>query len=170
MKIIEALKQIKDLNRKVADIQGKVQKNCCYLSNETPTYGANQKDQIAGWLQSVHDMLKEILRLRIAINRTNLITNVAIELGDITVTKTIAEWVIRRRELAKLEAQMWGCLSDRGLREGTIKQSNGELAEVKIIRCFDPAERDKKLDAFQSEPIIIDSKLEIINAITDLIE
>jgi hypothetical protein len=169
MKIIEALKQTKDLTRKIADLQVKIAKNSAYPSNEKPVY-ENQKAQVSEWIQSVHDLLKEILRLKIAIQKTNLATEVVIELDGVPVTKTIAEWVIRRRDLAKIEADTWLYLTDRNIRQGTIKQSNDQLIEVTIVRCFEPAERDRKINSFQSEPTIIDGKLEIINAITDLIE
>jgi hypothetical protein len=61
-------------------------------------------------------------------------------------------------------------LSDRGLKEGLIKNSQGETVEVKIVRYFDPAERDKKVAMFKSEPHEIDAALEVVNAVTDLIE
>jgi hypothetical protein len=35
---------------------------------------------------------------------------------------------------------------------------------------FDPAERDKKIEIFRSEPSLIDRTLEVINCTTDLIE
>jgi len=169
MKLIEALKQIKDLQRKAADLEDKVSKHSAYLSIETPVY-KNQKTQVSEWVQAHSDLLKEILRLRVAIQRTNLVTPVTIELGGKSVTKSIAEWIHRRRDLAGLEAQMWSKLTDRSLREGTIKQSTDQLVEVKIVRCYSPEERDFALNLYQSEPTLIDSRLEVINAITDLIE
>jgi len=169
MKIIEALKQIKDLSRKADDLVIKVQHNSAYLSHETPAY-VDQKQQVQEWLQAHSDLLKEILRLRVAIQKTNLETDVTIELAGKNVTKSIAEWIHRRRDLAKAEREIWAKLTDRGLKEGLLQQSVGDPILVKIVRCFNPAERDKKIDEYTSEPMLIDSRLEIINAITDLIE
>jgi len=169
MKLIEALKQIKDLKRKADDLQDKVAKHSAYLSIETPVY-PDQKTQVHEWIQAHSDILKEILRLRVAIQKTNLLTPVTIDLGEKTITKSIAEWIHRRRDLALLEAQMWTKLTDRGLKEGTIKQSTDQLIEVKIVRCYDPKERDSALALYQSEPHVIDAKLEVINAVTDLME
>lgn len=169
MKIIEALKQIKELQRKADDLKEKVARHSAYLSNESSVY-PNQKEQVGQWIQSHSDIIKEILRLRIAIQKTNLNTMVTIELGGKTVTKSIAEWVHRRRDLANNEALIWSKLTDRGLREGTIKQSTGQDAEVKIVRCYDPKERDSALYLYQGESSIVDSKLEVINAVTDLME
>lgn len=170
MKLIEAMKQIKDLQVKAEDLKKKIQHNHAHLSYESPIYGAEQKNRIDEWLQGYSDILKEILRLRVAIQKTNISTDVAIELGGKSVKKTIAEWIHRRRDLANLERGVWEAMNDKGLQEQRVKQSTGELLEVKIIRYYEPAKRDEKIELFRSEPMKIDSTLEIINAVTDLIE
>jgi hypothetical protein len=169
MKIIEAMKQIKDLSRKAEDLRTKISKCSADLDHETPLY-PDQYTKVGEWVQGHSDILKEILKLRVAIQRTNLATEVTIELGGKAVTKSIAEWVHRRRDLAGIELLAWKHLTDRGLKEGTFVQSTGEKKDVKIRRYYNPEQRDKQLDLFQSEPVLIDSKLEVINAITDLIE
>jgi hypothetical protein len=170
MKIIEAMKLIKELAVKRDDLTNKVKTHCAYLSHETPLY-KDQPAQVSEWLQSIGDICKKILELRLAIQRTNLHTEVTIELDGKPVTKTIAEWIHRRRDLAGFELAAWSGLTDRGLREGRIpsSQPNGQPIEVKLIRCFDPLERDKKIELFRSEPSIIDRTLEVANATTDLI-
>lgn len=168
MKLIEALKKIKELQRKAEDLRTLVKDHCARSSLETDKY-LSQANKVAGWVQSHSDLLKEILRLRVAIQQTNLVTNVTVELGEKAVTKTIAEWIHRRRDLATEELKMWNCLSDRGIQEGVVKGPTGDPVEIKIIRFYDPAERDNKRDLYQSEPSIIDGKLEVTNAITDLI-
>ncbi len=169
MKIIEALKQTKDLQRKAEDLRGKVAKHSAYLSIETPTY-PNQGQQVREWIQAHSDILKEILRLRTAIQRTNLATSVTIDLDGKSVTKTIAEWVHRRRDLAKLDQDMWKMLTDRNLKEGVMRQSTDQTIEVKLVRCYDPSEKDRMLESYTAEPTTIDGRLEIVNAVTDLIE
>jgi hypothetical protein len=170
MKLIEALKRKKALLEKCDDLRKKVAQHCADQSHETPPYGDRQQAQIKEWMQSHHDSLKELLRLRIAIQRTNLATMVKIELEGQTVEKSIAEWVLRRREMAGLEQLMWMQLTDRNLKEGKIVSSQGQTTEVKIRRYFEPAERDKKVAAYRSEPHLIDAVLETVNALTDLIE
>lgn len=169
MKIIEALKKTKDLQRKAEDLREKIRRHCVYLSMETPTY-PDQTAKVSEWLQSHSDTLKEILRLRIAIQKTNLQTGVTLELEGKHITKTIAEWIHRRRDLAGYELKSWNDINDRGLKEGSYRTPSGSDMEVKIIRCFDPAKRDQKVSDLSSEPSLIDAKLEIANAITDLIE
>jgi hypothetical protein len=43
------------------------------------------------------------------------------------------------------------------------------MMDIKIIRKYDPEIRDAKIAMYKSEPNLIDSKLEVINAITDLL-
>jgi hypothetical protein len=170
MKLIECMKRCKDLARKQADLMGKIKQHCAHLSFETPTYGAEQKATVLGWVQSSEDISKEVLKLRTAIQRTNLATSVKIELGGVIVEKTIAEWIHRRRDLAKLDEAVWACLTDRGLKEGKGKTTTGDEFEAKIVRNFDPVTRDSKLELYRSEPMTIDSTLEVVNAVTSVIE
>lgn len=169
MKIIEGLKGIKELQRKAEDLRKKVRDYSAHLSNETPVY-QNQKQQVSEWLQAHSDILREILSLRIRIQKTNLATPVTIEVGGVQVTKSIAEWIHRRKDLAGLEEQGWKGLTDRGLRETSIRESTGQVTEIKIVRCYEPKERDNKLDVYSNEPSLIDGKLEVVNAVTDLLE
>lgn len=169
MKIIEALKEIKELHRKADDLKEKVGRHCAIASIETPEY-ENQGEKVSGWLQSHSDIMKEILRLRIAIQRTNLATPVTIELNGKGVKKSIAEWIHRRRDLAKEELSIWSKLGDRGIIEGVGKSPSQDPIKIEIIRYFEPSKRDEMKDRYSSEPSTIDAKLEIINAVTDLLE
>jgi len=169
VKIIEAMKQIKGLVIKAEDLKKKVATHCTDVDYETPLY-ADQKAQVAQWIQAHSDVLKEILRLRVAIQRTNLATNVSIVLGDKTVTKSIAEWIHRRRDLAGMEGLVWQQLTDRNLKEGVVRTTQGVDQLVKIRRYWDAKERDAKVELFRTEPMIIDSTLEVVNAVTDLVE
>lgn len=165
------MKQVKDLTNKASDLVEKIKLHCADLDIETPVY-PDQRKQVSEWLQAHADILTNISKLRVAIQRTNLATSVTIELGDKQVTKTIAEWIVRRRDLAPLSLAAWSALTSRNLREGAVPSSNpGAVArEVKIRRYFDPVERDNKVALFKSEPSLIDATLEVINATTDLIE
>lgn len=169
MKLIEALKKTKDLARKADDLKRLVKDHCAITSLEKEKY-PNQTQKVDGWIQAHSDILKEILRLRIAIQKTNLETTVSIELNGKAVEKSIAEWIHRRRDLANSEREIWSMLTDRGIKEGYMQGSTEDGVKVEIRRFFNPSERDEKIDEFSSEPSIIDSRLEVVNAITDLIE
>ena len=169
MKIIEGLKEIKELHRKADDLKDKVAQHCAIATIQTPEY-ENQGAKIKGWLQAHSDLMKEILRLRIAIQTTNLATEVPIELNGKVVKKSIAEWIHRRRDLAKEELSIWSKLTDRGIVEGTGRSPSQDAIDIKIVRYFEPEKRDAMKDLYSKEPSTIDANLEIVNAVTDLIE
>lgn len=173
MKIIEAMKQIKDLQRKASDIRDNINKYHADLDVEAPTYGTpdDQKKIINGWLQAHSDIIKLIGDLRARIQKTNVLTPLVIELGDTKVTKTINQWLHRRKDLAALEVKCWSMLNDKGIQPSyQSKKTTGDVIEAKIRRYYDPKERDTKIDLYKSEPLKIDGALEVVNAITDLVE
>jgi hypothetical protein len=175
MKIIEAMKELKALQEKAADLRAKVAQYCANLDFETPTY-PDQAGQIRQWIQSHEDTIERIAHLRTSIKRTNLATQVTIELAGKRVTHSIAYWIERRGAinkkdgLASLDRAVWDACTDRNLKEGQAQNSVGTVFPVKIRRYFDPAERDRKQLEYKQEPSLIDAKLEVVNAITELIE
>ena len=171
MKIIEGLKEVQRLEEQAKDLTQKIGKYCADRDYETPTYKTpeEQRSKIKEWLQGVHDTLKVALELRIKIQRTNDQTIVPIELGGQKVEHSIAEWILRRRFYATMEGGSWGILTDRGLAEGTGKNSAGEMIVIKKRLYYDQTERDKNMEIFRSEPGIIDRCLEVANATTELI-
>lgn len=170
MKIIEGLKLQKELIQKAADLRTKIGQHSAYVSVETPVY-ADQPAQVRNWLKAHEDITEEIAKLHVRVSKTNFATPVTINVGGENLTKSITEWVIRRRLLAEMDMQAWASLTDRNLKEGQINSSLPGAAPVpvKIVRCYDPLERDNKKSVFQTEPGLIDRTMEVVNATTDLL-
>jgi hypothetical protein len=168
MKIIEAMKQIKANKEKVAELIQRIQRNSAHLSIESPQY-ENQADKVKEWTQSCLDVSRDNVELLVRIARTNLATTVTIDLGGKPVTKTIAEWVWRRREYAGVDKAIWLSQGDRNLKEGMVQSSPGVMTDVKLVRYYDPAQRDANADIHMREPHQIDAALEVVNATTDLL-
>jgi hypothetical protein len=171
MKLIEGMKLIKELQLKAEDLRNKVKQYCADLDFETPMY-PDQKRQVSEWIQAHSDILKEILGLRVNIQRTNLATVVEMELGGKRVSKSIAAWIHRRRDLATSELSMWTGLTDKNLKEGQFLPATSpgvQPTPVKIRRYYEPTERDQKTELYRCEPGIIDRTLEVVNATTDLV-
>lgn len=168
MKIIEAMKEIKALKRKHEDLMKKVHTHCANLDYETAVY-ADQQKQVSEWIQACQDVCSEIERLDERIKQTNLVTEVTIEIDGKTISKSITRWLNRKNVLISMEKSLYQGLGDKGLREGQLQTSAGQINNVKIRRYYDPEKRDKKIQSLLSEPYLIDSKLEVINAITDLV-
>ena len=173
MTIVEALKTKKRLNKKLEDLRKKISQYSAHLDNEKPVYGSvdDQRARVQGWVQSHRDLVKKIEDLSISIQKTNLNTQVEISLGGKQVTKSIAQWILRRTQLAASEEACFNALHDRNLRDTVVTASDGKTKQqVSVVRYFDPVERDRMVDTFRHEPSMIDQKLEVVNATTQLVE
>lgn len=170
MKIIEALKQIKLNKIKIAELTERIGQASANMSNEEPVYGEGTRTKLEGYLQSIRDLTLDNISLLTRISKTNLETQVSIDLGHATVTKSIAEWIWRRREYAEIERSAWRALTDRNLRAGVIKTSTGEVKEVTVVKHYDQEKRDNMVASLRAEPTQIDMTLEIVNATTDLLD
>ena len=170
MKIIEGMKAIKSKLRKCEDLREKIDRYSADLDYQNPVYD-DQGERVQGWLTQHHDLILEITHLKSRIQATNLATELTITIGDDEVTRPIAEWVIRRRELISLEIKAWGRLTDRGLEDGRVRlPGSDDLHDVRVRRYFSPDTRDRKIEELKSELEDIDAKLEIANATTDLVD
>lgn len=169
MKIIQAMKQVKANKEKITELSQRIQRNSAHLSIESPLY-EDQADKIKEWTQTCLDVSRDNVELLVRIAKTNMATPVTIELGGKQITKSISEWVWRRREYAALDLGIWSVQSDRNLKEGQVQTSPGVMSEIKLVRYYDPAKRDEAMDNLRREPHLIDGMLEVVNAVTDLVE
>jgi hypothetical protein len=170
MKLVQAMKLVKELLVKADDLRKKIASHSAHLNIETPVY-KDQTSQIETWLQAHVDIMQEIGRLRVAIARTNLATKVTMKMGDKNIEKTITEWIVRRTVTAALDAAAIASLTDRNLKEQDLITGPGSpVTQIRIVRCYYPKARDNALAIYKDEPGLIDRTLEVVNATTDLIE
>jgi hypothetical protein len=170
MTLTEALKLLKLEKNKVLSDSNQIKEYSAKLSTDTSPY-PDPKAKVAEWVQSATDKIRFIEKLSEAIARTNLLTTVTIELEGKQITKSVAAWIVRRRELAALEATLYRSMTNKGLRAQLIAATvaGNPPTVVSVELAYDQNERDKKIDALSSEPTLIDSKLETVNATTLLI-
>lgn len=172
MKIIEALKSVKNLKRKLSDLHTKINTYSADNDTEDSTY-PDQREQVSSWLQACEDTNKEICSLVHRIHKTNVTTPISIEVdtGKI-VTKTIDEWLLRLNGLAANDKKTWESLDVRSINTHQPYKLAGSTKEYVVKRrlYFDPKKRDTKIEEYTSELIKIQSKLEIVNAVEDLVD
>lgn len=171
MKIIEALKKVKYNREKMVDLARLIKQNAANMESQKGRTGYDDpKRKIREWVQSVHDLQNDNARLLAGIQRTNLTTKVTIEVEDgKPVTKTIAEWITRRREGVDQDYQVYSCMSTN-LKQQTMQDAQGNLIVDNVVYNFSTEERDKKLMVLSEEKSRIDSTLEIVNATTDIVD
>lgn len=169
MKIIEALKELKLNAKKIGDVSARIALNSAKKDFEKSPY-ADPTSQVKEWLDSVEGLTKRNAQLTLLISKTNAATLVTIELEGKQVTKSITEWIYRRRYGVAMEMAAVKALTNRGLKDEQVKQTDGTLLETKVVLHYDQKLRDQRMDALQQEPTLIDTRLEMVNAVTDLLE
>lgn len=169
MKIVEAIKQVKYLTNKARDIEAKIGQYCADMDFEAPFY-ENQAQQLKEWQQSHKDIVREIGKLKYLLTKTNVMTKATVVIDGHEVNKSLSEWIERRRLLSELELRGWKAMTDKGLKAAKAQKSDGSTLDVRVRLYFDPKARDRAIEVLSSEPTLIDSKLEIVNATTDLLD
>lgn len=170
MKIIEALKKVKMNRSKISDLQNLIRNNAAHMESGIKSLAyPDPAKKIKEWEQSIHDIQKENAKLLASVQLTNLSTNVTVEIGSNQVTKTISEWIYRRREGVDFDIATQHAKAT-SLKQVAIKGENGEIQVDNVIRNYDQGKRDEILMQLSQEKMLIDSQLEIINAVTDLKE
>ena len=154
--ILQALKKIKHLDRKIEKARERIQKWCSYIDplDSPPQYDTNKL------MQSLNDMLAEKARLRHALHMTNALhiveygkTKVTIDELLITATVTIPAMI----DALKLQRRKE---KPRYLQEDKIEQ--------KVVLQYDPSSRDKAIDKLENDLMEIEGLLDEVNIVTDV--
>lgn len=167
MKLIEALKEVEACREKIRSLSQKISENSAHREDK-PTEYVDPKEEIQSWQTKIHAATSRMEELLLRISYTNLKTLITIEINGNSITKSIAGWVYRRRELSRLDLMAWNVCTNKRLRaEVDIKDTNKVF---RVVLNYDPKTRDRKVEEYTSEPGIIDSRLETVNAVTELLE
>lgn len=170
MKIIEALKKIKANRVKIADLQGLIAKYAAHMESGTTSLAYKDPAKaVTEWTQSIFSLTQDNAILLSRIQKTNLMVMVPVEIDGKIVTKNISEWVYRRREGVDQEVGAYMAMNTR-LTATATKDKEGNIVVDKVIHNYNQEARDKKLAVLKEEKSLIDSALEIANAITDLLD
>ncbi|HUW09080.1 MAG TPA: hypothetical protein VM537_05085 [Anaerolineae bacterium] len=170
MKIVEALKRLRIIEKKIAANNTETTAYASGLSTRKPLFESEnrQETEVKSITQSSVDLIKEYLRLKRLLDVTNLAVTVEIN-GE---TRPIAEWLIVKRKVADMAISIYNALNDSAAsgarREDRMYESSGKSPQ--IVRYYKEEERLKHLRHWQDLREAIDGRLEVVNATTDLAE
>lgn len=172
MKIIEAMKELRIIEKKMQRNIKSIGEYSSSLSIYSNIFGSAPKQQkeVKEYIQSSEDLLKMYLKLKQAIEKTNLEIVVEIE-GK---KYSISELLVLKRKLAKVMEETFGALSDQkakvDLENMNVRMVDKEGKEPTVIRYYDEKYKNEGMKKWRDLYDTIDSKLEIVNATTDLVE
>lgn len=158
MTIIQALKKIKQLGRKIDNTKNRIARWCSYFDNQEPVY-----NNIEGMIQSVRDMMTATMDLKHKIHKTNILTKVEWN----NKMYTMDELLLLRTVGLPAELNVWKSL--RRKEHDRYAYNQGEPVP-KVVLQYDPRERDKHIDAIEEEMARLDDFLDELNIKTELVD
>jgi hypothetical protein len=171
MKLIEGMKKLRLIEKKMDQNAVRIGEYASSLSTEKPHFESEdkQRKEVCSLIQANEDLVKEYLKLKLAIERTNLLTEVELE-GN---TYKISELLAIRRKLAHGMINTLNQLTDAAGRAklsmyGSRIGSSGEKGPY-VVRFYDEKEKNEQLRKWQDLYEAIDIRLETINATTELV-
>lgn len=168
MKLIEAMKRLRLIEKKMDGNCSDITRYSSIVSTERAYFDSEteQKREVIGLVQSNVDLMNEYLKLKRSIEYTNL--TVTVSMGE---TKyTISDLLVLKRKLAKKMQETFASMNDSGAERRMRNVSSTGDKPPQVIRLYDEKVRNEGLRAWSDLYYEIDSRLEVINATTDLHE
>jgi len=156
--IFQALKKIKQLDRKIEKNQERIERWCSYIAPiEEPQYDTTKL------MQAVTDLLAEKAKLRHALHATNAMFVVEYKGKNTTIDELLLlSTVTIPTRIATLSSMR---------RKEKPYHLKGEDAEkAKVVLQYDPNERDRTIDGLENELAEINDLLDEINISTDVLK
>ena len=168
MKIIEALKELPVLEKRIAKQSQQIADYAGLSSQEESPFGTREEHlkRVTALVQSNFDLAARYAKLK----RALAVTNATVKVGIAGETKTIAEWIVFKDKTGDQLKFTLNALNldrvQRRLRDTPVDITQG----VKIERMYNEDEKNALLEAVRAQEDGIDAALEITNATTDLLE
>jgi len=154
MTILQALKKIKHLDRKIEKNQMRIQKWSSHYSDEEPLYDQRGIEKL---IQSTNDLVLERDKLKHLIHKTNIETKIIFKGNEMSLDELIA----KRTSTVPSNLITINCLHRKE------KNYNQDKA-VKVVMQYEPAVRDKVVDIMENILDEMDALLDETNIITEL--
>lgn len=169
MKIIEALKELPLIQKKVAKNIQQIQQYSSEADNGHMSlpFGddAKQAAEVAALVQSTHDLVKRSATIR----RALAMTNATVTVGIGSKVRTISEWIAYRDSGFANQLNALRALNDTVAKGNLNKVGFDEEKGLKIARFYDEKARNEAILAIEEIQGQLDARLEMVNATTDLV-
>lgn len=181
MKLIEAMKNGKTIEKRILKNCEQITQYAAWVNDETPVFETEEKQraEVQSLIQANLDLEKEYLRLKVAVETTNLATKVTIGTFTYTITEllTLKDRVssqnkIRTPGAASFRVKTYLALNpEQAIKrlQMNYKQGVDATNPPKVIRAYKEEDKNKALREWEEFVSAIDGKLEVVNAETDLL-
>ena len=168
MHLIEGMKQLKVIEKKILHNSQRIQEYAAIVSTERPIFGTEdaQRKQVNELIQSNTDLAKEYLVLKKRVDLTNIQTMVTIG----KETFSISDLLQIKRTVATLMRSTYNALNDT-VATSRLMSVRGQTAEKTphVDRMYDETAKFAGLQYWQGLQDEIEVRIEVINATTELV-
>ena len=169
MKIIEALKNLKTIQKRIEKNCAEITQYCAYVSTEIPAFETEdkQKLEVNARIQANMDLESEYLRLKRAIEQTNL----AVKITIAGRTYTITELISIKRVLGRYHTATYAALNPQAAMNrlnDVYRKGVDAVNPARVISLYKEEDKNKNLREWEDFMSQIDGKLEVLNAETEL--
>ena len=164
MKIIEALKKIKHLDRKIDKTTTRITAWASYLEDKTATEEENKPQydaqDIAGMIQQISDWVREKAKLRHRLHKTNLQTTAEFNGKAHTIDELLGlKEMIIPQQIKTLQ-----------LLRRKEKPTYGDTKHLRAVLQYDPKKRDEIIEKLEHGLEELDALLDHITIEVDIVE
>jgi len=169
MKIIEGMKKIKINEKRITRNCDQITRYSSLLDTEKPFFDSEdvQKKEVKSLVQSSKDLINECIKLKQRIEKTNLETVIEFNGEQFAISALL----MLKRKYGALLINIFNSLNDGEARKrfrGLAAQPNEKRPT--IIRLFREEDKNKELQNIYDLLDNITSRLEVINATTELLD
>jgi hypothetical protein len=188
--IARALTRLKTSKAQLEQIAAQIQKYGAWTNKAfhplgdvaTKDLNINHKtarEKVQSLYQQFNDLTKEIVKLKVAIEKANLTTNITIGEGETAQTMTISEALNYRREVEKQVRQLtFSYNASVAAAQNNVNRYNQQWANADesakatllsdVLYLVNPAEIKKHEDFLSAFMTELDGELNAINAVTEI--
>lgn len=169
MKLIEAMKELRLIEKKMTGNAEEIVRYSSMVSTERPYFKTEEEQrlEVQRRVQANTDLLHRYLRLKQSIELTNLRTKVSMHGTEYS----ISELLVILRKMGQLMESTFKAMNDTHgeQRLKTLPRSQEEKAPY-VVRFYDEKTKNEGLRLWQDTIHEISTRLEIVNATTELLE
>jgi len=167
--LIEGMKQLRIIEKKMADNASAIQRYSSMVSTEKPLFETEdkQKKELGALIQSNQDLTERYLEFKKRIEYTNLFTIIEMEKQNYT----ISDLLVIKRKMANTMLNTFNSLNEnegnsRMRHYGSQTDQSGKRPHV--VRFYKEEDKIAGLKVWQDLYYNITSRLEVVNATTPL--
>jgi len=166
MKIIEGLKELKIIEKRLASLGAQVTEYAAIPAYMKPAFKdeSEQTKELKSMMQSGEDLVQRYLKLKRDIDYTNVMLTV--EMGG--KKYSLNTLLNIRRKGAHLAISLWKSLTEERAKTQSLKVAS--QASPGVVKFYNEQEKNERMGFWQDLYDNIESRLEVINATMDLIE